>query len=414
MQDAKQPIGHAKLTLLAALAMAQTIPVTVATTLAPAIYRELGLPLEMFAAFSLPMIVSAMRWLWAPLVDRHGAERLGRRKSWMWPALGAAALAYGAIAFIEPSLERFWVMIAALALAQFAIATLDIAYDGYTIEHLHPHERGLGATYRMVATEAGQLIALAGFLSLYDAAGWSAAIGGAALVMTALALPVLLRPERPVQAVRRDHRASLVNFLRRPENARVAAIMISAGFARGLAPAMIGAFLVDKGLAIGQIGLALGLASSLGPILAGATYAPWLARRFGIKRMGAVMLVLAPLGAGAFIALALLPNPTVWHVAALIFVATFLTAPTEIVLSAAQFGWSAREQAATDFTAQTSLYLGGRVVLAAAIAGPLAAIVGWPGFFAFIACASFASLALFVLFHDTIEDAANARVAAQS
>src|SRR5262245_52582919 len=64
------------------------------------------------SALSLPW---TLKILWAPIVDRHGSRRFGRRKSWMLPAMAAMLACTLLIGRFDPG--RDLVIIAALFFA---------------------------------------------------------------------------------------------------------------------------------------------------------------------------------------------------------------------------------------------------------------------------------------------------------
>jgi MFS family permease len=127
------------------LQMGQVFPAAFFGLILTAIYREKGLSLDMFWVFTLPAVPNWLRPLWAPVVDRIGSDRFGRRKSWILPCTTLGALAYLAVGFFEPELAHLWFIIGLLTLKSVVMATQDIAVDAYTVEHLSDRERAAGA-----------------------------------------------------------------------------------------------------------------------------------------------------------------------------------------------------------------------------------------------------------------------------
>ena len=84
-----------KLALLGALYLSQGLPYGFFTQALPALLRQLGRSLPEIGAASLLALPWALKFLWAPLVDRYWSARLGRRRSWILPlqALTAAFMA---------------------------------------------------------------------------------------------------------------------------------------------------------------------------------------------------------------------------------------------------------------------------------------------------------------------------------
>ncbi|MEM1229605.1 MAG: MFS transporter [Pseudomonadota bacterium] len=384
------------LVTVASLSFANTVPRTLAGILLPAIYRQEGLPLAMFSVFAIPLVVSPLRLLWAPWVDRYGSQSFGRRKSWILPCTLGAAAVFLVAGFVTPTLENLWWIIALLVCAYLFLATQEIAVDAYIVEGLLAAERGPGATARILGEEAGQMLTIAGLMTVYFLAGWQMAVSLAAGILVALTLPALLRPEEPVSRVESRQRPSLADFAARRENFWIIGVIGAAAIAPGLASAVISPFLVDLGLDIRQIGLVLGLTSSAGPIVAGLTLTPWLRRGRTLAEAARIQLFLAPFSGLAFLALALLAEPGPLAVGITVFAASFISTPGLIFLYTARLNWTSKGQAGTDFTVQEAAYVVFRGILPGSIGGPIAALLGWPGFFAFMGLVGVCGFASFV------------------
>ena len=79
------PVPKNKLAFLLALYFVQGLPFGFQAKALPIYLREQGVGLTeigLLGALALPWMLKA---LWAPLVDRYGSTRFGRRKSWIVP-----------------------------------------------------------------------------------------------------------------------------------------------------------------------------------------------------------------------------------------------------------------------------------------------------------------------------------------
>jgi hypothetical protein len=371
------PQSHAlrlRLAVVAGLFMAQQIPSALTSILGPAVFRKLGLPLESLPIFSLPLLPTATRWLWAPWVDRHFT-----RRGWIAACTGLGALLYAVLALVVPSIDGLALFITLTTVIALVMATQDIAVDAYVVESMGDGEAAAFSRVRLLATETGQLVAIAGLMLLYKAAGWTVAVGTAALLLALCTLPALWLGDPPR---RRTAVPALGPTLARRDMQMVLLLVAATAFPAGIAPAIIAPFLVDKGLGIGQIGVALGLASSVAPIFSALVLAPVL---IGQRRLNAAawrVLPAAALAPAGLLALALWPQPGVWAVAITVFAGAFLAAPGFILIYAARLAWTSRSAAGTEFTLQESVHFLSRNVLTGLVAGPLAALIGWPGLFA--------------------------------
>ena len=109
--------------------------------------------------FGLVGLPYALKFAWAPLVDRMpwpGLDRwLGRRRSWMLVTQVGILLSTLLLALSDP-ISSPWLTALAAVLVAFFSATQDIAIDAYRIEILNDDEQGAGAA----TTQLGYRIAL--------------------------------------------------------------------------------------------------------------------------------------------------------------------------------------------------------------------------------------------------------------
>ena len=106
-----------KFTAVLGLQMGQVFPSAFFGLILTAIYRENGLPLDMFWVFAVPGIPGWLRPLWAPIVDGVGHPALGLRRTWFIPCTVFGALAYLSLAFFAPTLDDLWIIITIAPLA---------------------------------------------------------------------------------------------------------------------------------------------------------------------------------------------------------------------------------------------------------------------------------------------------------
>ncbi len=166
--------------------------------------REAGVDLTTIGFMSWAGLCWAMKWAWAPLVDRLPVpfltRRFGRRRAWLLLAQAALIASLAAMALTDPQ-EHLTRMAALAVAAAFASATQDVALDAYRIESGGEKEQAAFlATYQtgyrlaMIWAGAGAL-AIAAWADGASSSGWRTAY----LVMAASALvgpaAVLLSPE---------------------------------------------------------------------------------------------------------------------------------------------------------------------------------------------------------------------------
>lgn len=376
----KPPGGLHKHGVIAAFSVAHEVPGVLLTMLMPIVFvRQLGLPVEYLGLFGIPLVVTGFKWLWAPWIDRLGSERLGRRMSWILPSTALVSVLYVVIGSISPSLDTFALILGLFVVVKIVFSTYEIAADAYVVENLADHEQGSGAGAVWFGKEMGQVIGLAGLMILADLFGWALAFYAAAALFAAVNLIGLTRRETPVRPRPESHTAKVWTYLREPVNRHIVLLTFFFAFAVQIPAAVIGVFLNSKGFSLSEIGVAIGIAASVG---AGISIAvgSFTIRRLGVKRTAWITLVLGVFALPPFLWLAAQETTTVPILIGIIFWGALMTAPIRMTFYAARLKWTGPNQAGTDFTVQQSAWFlgyGGSLMVGGLVAGS----VGWVGVF---------------------------------
>ncbi|MFA5940221.1 MAG: MFS transporter [Sinimarinibacterium sp.] len=270
--------GHRWL-LLAALYLAQGLPYGFFTQALPVLLREQGLSLKAIGATSLLYLPWALKFLWAPLVDRHGT-----RRAWLLPLQVVSVLAAVALSFVDLA-SGLWVMLAALLLFNLLSATQDIATDGLAVNLLGPRERGLGNGIQVGAYRVGMILGGGSLLWVFARYGWSPMTLGMAAILALTVLPVLgLReidaPRPGHTALWRELASDWVARLRQPGIPALIGLICLYKLGDSMGAAMVGPFMHDAGMSKEQIAWIKGTLGSV-TALAGAGAGAWLAWRIG-------------------------------------------------------------------------------------------------------------------------------------
>jgi PAT family beta-lactamase induction signal transducer AmpG len=276
----------------------------VAGTLAYWLKQE-GVELARITMIASAGLAYALKFLWAPLLDRWhlpGFARLGRRRGWLLFAQLGVVAGLLAMAALTPAHRAAFVG-ATLAVALFG-ATQDIAVDAYRIEIAPVSAQGALVAVYSLGYRLGLLLAGAAAPILADHLPWRIVYAGLALAM---ALPISANlfarepaaaPEPPRswrEAMRLGVIEPFADFFRRlgwplagitlafillfkiPEQATVGGIMSPFYRDMGFSQTEIGAITKIYGVWIGIVGVFLG----------GAAVA-----RFGVWRtLGAAIVV---------------------------------------------------------------------------------------------------------------------------
>ncbi len=365
------PLGR-RLLWIGILSFASGFPFGLFNDLIPVYLRSSGTSLRNIGLLSTLALPWALKFLWAPAVDRYGSRR-------RWIAgtqVGlAAALLFLAGADGSAGPGFFVLLLTLVALS----ATQDIAVDGYTIEIMERDELGPANGTRVMGYRVGMIVAGGVLVAASARLGWAAVfLAGAVLYALTAALSAAM-PESPRP---RDPEESWIEPLRellsRPEILIAGLFVLTFKLGDLALVPMVKPFWVDSGYSVEQIGwvqTTLGVGASIvGAVLGGVV----------IRLLGAFtsLWVLGLVQA--------LSNLTYWAAAAggatvpLMYTAAIVEQFTAGLGTAAFLTFlmtlSSRKYAATQFALLTALYRVGGIG-AQAVSGILAEGMGYRGYF---------------------------------
>lgn len=175
------------------------LPLFVLISLLSAWLREGGVDLKAIGLLALVQFPYIWKFVWAPLCDRYGLLRLGRRRTWMLGSQLALLAAIPLFGWLSPQTDL--VLISALAVVvAFFSATQDIAIDAYRRELLHDEELGLGNVVHVNAYKIAGLIPGSLSLILADHLSWEWVYLITALFMLPGLIMTLMVREPPASA----------------------------------------------------------------------------------------------------------------------------------------------------------------------------------------------------------------------
>jgi MFS transporter, PAT family, beta-lactamase induction signal transducer AmpG len=178
--------------------------------------RQAKLPLDVITLFSLVTITYAIKFLWAPIVDRVRIpvlhQMFGKRRSWMLLAqigivfgiwaiavnmpVVSAAVAGGVEGAVQPdpNISLIWIVAAFAVMTAIFGATQDIAIDAWRIEVAAVERQGVMAAAYQWGYRIAVVVSGAAPLFLASRIGWTAAYSAMAVVMAVGVIGVLLAP----------------------------------------------------------------------------------------------------------------------------------------------------------------------------------------------------------------------------
>jgi len=268
-----------------------------------------GVDLKTIGIFTLVGLPYTLKFLWAPVMDRVVPPWLGRRRGWMILTQLCVAVALGLMALTNPTLHPGWLAAYALLVA-FLAASLDIVFDAYRTDTLHPHERGLGAAVWVNGYRIALLASGAGALALADYVGWHMTYLAMAAIMVAGVIITLASPDPTVVAnapksLKEAVGAPLAEFFSRPTAWGFLAVIVLYKLGDAFASALQTAFLIGGlGFSATEVGAVKGL--GIFATLLGAFVGGLLMTRSGLVRSLLFFGVLQAVSNLGFVALALI------------------------------------------------------------------------------------------------------------
>jgi len=388
--------ARGRFAVVGALYVSQAIPIGFFVVALPVVLRGRGASRELIGGVAALAVVWALKFLWAPVVDRYGSRRFGHYRSWIVPLqIGcvACALALAAIDLDGPPAALVALGLLFLTLS----ATQDVATDGLAVRVLAYDEHGAGNGVQVGGYFLGQFLGGGLALLIHDRFGWAATL---AAIAAWLALPLwpVARfrepPGPPPPSPRPDYRA-IGRFLAASGPAWIVLLL---AYRAGEAMAQIQALAMFRDLGFGERDIAVaagmvGSAAALAGAWVGGRATPRLGRRRALAAFAAAQAVA--------IATYLVPASRAGGAAAM-FAATAIVAFAATLGSTALYtsmmDRSRKSHASTDFTLQQSLAAFGPIV-GAGLSGVSVARLGDAGHFALcsvlvLGCAALAAFGL--------------------
>lgn len=269
---------HRSLVLLFFLYLAQGLPFGFQAEVAGPL-RQAGVSLKVISLATLLAMPWMAKALWAPLVDRYGSARFGRRRSWILPLQLLLTVPLVAAAYFPPP-GGLAVLVVLIFFMNLLAATQDIAVDGLAVDLIRGRDLGLANIAQVVGYKVGMLLSGGLLLSQIDRFGWRGwLLGTAGLLLLMLPAALLIREPPPSERVAAT-RSSLAEVLRTMHRAllsrgALALVLFVATYKLGetMVDVMFKPFLIDRGFTSAQIGKWIGtyglVASLLGSLLGG-------------------------------------------------------------------------------------------------------------------------------------------------
>ncbi len=265
------------------LGFASGLPLALTAGTLQAWLTDEGVDLSTIGWFGLVGLPYALKFLWAPFMDRLVPPWLGRRRGWM--LVTQAGLMAGVATMALTSPRDALPMVGALALlVAFLSASQDIVFDAYRTDLLAPYERGLGAAIWVAGYRVALLAAGSAALFIAHSFGWSSAyLAMAGLMMIGL-VTILICSEPPAPpaipaTMTEAVWGPLAEFFSRPLAIALIGLLLLYKLGDAFAASLTTPFLIQGlGFEKTDVGVARGIglgATILGAIVGGAVMTRW-------------------------------------------------------------------------------------------------------------------------------------------
>ena len=143
------------------------VPFLLARSVLQAWMKEEGVDLAVIGMMSLVGLPYALKFLWAPFLDRFTMPVFGRRRGWLLVAQVTLILSIVGLGQTDPG-NAPWMVAFTAFLVTFFSASQDIVVDAYRREDLSDEELGLGSSLYINGYRVGMLLASGGGLIMAD------------------------------------------------------------------------------------------------------------------------------------------------------------------------------------------------------------------------------------------------------
>ncbi|MEE8310740.1 MAG: AmpG family muropeptide MFS transporter [Candidatus Binatia bacterium] len=167
--------GDRRILSIAVLGFSSGLPLALTFSTLTFWLKEQGLSNTSIGLFASVATPYALKFLWAPLIDRLPApgpmSRLGRRRGWMLTTQIALMAAIVGLGTTQPGVDAWTTAMFAVIVA-FCSASQDIVIDAYRVDVLDEEKQAAGAAAVVFGYRIGMLTSGAGALFLASYTGW--------------------------------------------------------------------------------------------------------------------------------------------------------------------------------------------------------------------------------------------------
>ena len=358
------------------------LPLLLTISVLQAWMKEEGVDLTVIGMMALVGLPYALKFLWAPVLDRFTPPFLGRRRGWLLIAQLALIFSISGLGFTDPG-KSPWMVAFIAFLVTFFSASQDIVVDAYRREDLPDEELGLGSSLYVNGYRFGMLLASGGGLIMADQMPFSLVYQVMAACMLPGVLTTLFAPEpeihdRPPKTIKEAVFEPLIDYFSRRGALWILGFILLYKIGDTMASAMTTPFYLDIGFSKTQIGAVVklfGFWATVGGSLVGGV----IMLRIEIIRSLWIFGFLQALSTAGFAVLARIGD-SLPALSAVIAFENFSSGMGTTAFVAFMASITNKRFTATQYALLSSL-MGAPRVIASAPTGFLAKNIGWEAFF---------------------------------
>jgi MFS transporter, PAT family, beta-lactamase induction signal transducer AmpG len=391
-----------------ALGFASGLPLLLTYSTLSAWLATNGVRRAAIGTFALVGTPYALKFLWAPLMDRVPPPLpLGRRRGWgitiQIPLIGAIL----ALGLCNPK-HSLSLMAALSVLVAFLSASQDIVIDAWRVESLNADQQAPGAAMIQSGYRIGMLVSGAGGLFIAAYGGWFAAYATMAALVGVGLLVFLLGPEPKVsgessssgsgwRAIRHALSTAVVgpfrDFMRRPLWPVILISIFGYKMGEGMAGVMSTPLYISLGFSLPEIATASKIFGFFS-IVAGALIGGVVTTSFGIRRSLILCGVLQSIG-NLFFVLQAVGGHRIGYLALCVTAENLTGAMAGTALVTYLSSLCSPAFTATQYALLASLASLARTVVGSS-GGVLSEKIGWVQFFALTSLVGLPAILLFL------------------
>lgn len=278
----KKKLSKENWLLLISLYVSISLPLGFFFVALVAIMRQQGTPLEQLSIIYVAGMFWAIKFLWAPLIDRWRFGFLGHYRGWLILIQIGVLLSLYALSTLHV-VDDFMTVVFITMIIGFLSATQDAAANALAYRLLPSDDRGMGNSLHTSGGMIGNLFGAGVILMLYPTIGWEGSIYLLMLGIALSAILVIRFKETDFEYHSPSVKESMkrfISFWKRPKGMHWFLILAVYPLGISLAWPLITPMLVDVKWGLDDIGFVVNVIGSAVGIV-GALLAGWLVKKIG-------------------------------------------------------------------------------------------------------------------------------------